>query len=162
MARPRTKDRKMKRLIQISVATAILATAGFAQSTDTWFEHWHKAKFGRYSAATETRLKVEQAKTAFRQEATGENGRRSAAPQAPSWAEQWHKAKYGRYSPAYEAKQRYEQTETAFREEPRSRAIATTAPSGSRTTNTWREQWFKAKYGRYSPMEEARQRAEGR
>jgi len=27
-------------------------------------------------------------------------------------------------------------------------------------TNSWQEQWFKAKYGRYSPMEEARQKAE--
>ena len=28
-------------------------------------------------------------------------------------------------------------------------------------SNTWREQWFKAKFGRYSPREEARRRAEG-
>src|SRR6266700_3843208 len=27
-------------------------------------------------------------------------------------------------------------------------------------TNSWREPWFKAKFGRYSPMEEARQRTE--
>lgn len=27
-------------------------------------------------------------------------------------------------------------------------------------SNPWFEQWFKAKYGRYSPMEEARQRTE--
>ncbi len=145
----------MKRLIQISFATAILASTGLAQSTNSWFEQWHKAKFGRYSAATEARLKAEQAETAFRQEATAENGRRSAAPQTPRWA-------YGRYSSAYEAKQMDEQTETAFREEPRSQATASAALSGTRTTNTWLEQWYKAKYGRYSPREEARQRAEGR
>ena|ERR1041385_3764163 len=27
-------------------------------------------------------------------------------------------------------------------------------------SDSWREQWFKTKFGHYSPMEEARQRAE--
>jgi hypothetical protein len=30
----------------------------------------------------------------------------------------------------------------------------------AQTNDSWREQWFKTKFGSYSPMEQARQRAE--
>lgn len=145
----------MKRLVQISLASLLLAAAGFAQSTNTWYEQWYKAKFGRYSPATEARLNAKQTETASRQEPTGAPVRGVAA--APSWIEQWHKAKYGRYSAAYEARQNSEQMQTTFRGEPR--VAQRNAMPRVATGNTWREQWFKAKYGRYSPMEEARQRA---
>ena len=150
----------MKRLIQISFAALMVATAGFAQSTNTWLDQWYKAKFGRYSPATEARLNAEQGNTAFRQAATSNDVPKLGVQRQASWVEQWHKAKYGRYSAAYEAAQKAERTETAFREQfpaQSERKAAATAPASS-----WREQWYKAKYGRYSPMEEARQRAQGK
>lgn len=150
----------MKRLIQISFATLIVATAGFAQSTNTWLDQWYKTKFGRYSPSTEARLNAEQGNATFPQTATSNDVPKLAVQRQVSWVEQWHKAKYGRYSAAYEAAQKTERTETAFREQfpaQSERKAAATAPASS-----WREQWYKAKYGRYSPMEEARQRAQGK
>ena len=88
-----------------------------------------------------------------------------AAPASNSWLDQWYKAKYGRSSPMVEARQRAEQANTAFREE----TTREVAPPRSRETrvvtgpaNTWLDQWYKAKYGRSSPLEEARRKADGR
>ena len=79
------------------------------------------------------------------------------------WLEQWFKTKTGHYSPMEEARlraeqQRAEQANAALREK-------TTPPGAPRNestmrTNPWLEQWFKTKFGHYSPMEEARLRAE--
>ena len=57
-----------------------------------------------------------------------------------------------------EARQKAEQANTAFHEETAPRAESRIEPATP--INSWRVQWFKAKYGRYSPMEEARQKAE--
>jgi hypothetical protein len=56
-----------------------------------------------------------------------------------------------------EARQRAEQSSTAYRQEAASENAPQISPASSR--NDFLEQWYKAKYGRYSPMEEARQKA---
>jgi len=78
------------------------------------------------------------------------------------WLEQWFKTKTGHYSPMEEARlraeqQRADQAKAALREE-------TTLQGAPRIESTMRtnprlEQWFKTKFGHYSPMEEARLRA---
>src|SRR5439155_10105347 len=85
-----------------------------AQTSNAWMDQWYRAKFGRSSPAEESRLKAEQASTAFREET-----RHEAAGPANAWFEQWYKAKFGRNSPAEEARQRAEKESTAFRNEPR-------------------------------------------
>ena len=148
----------MNRFFKISFAGMMIAAAGFAQTSNTWLEQWHKAKFGRYSAAEEARQKPVQSVTAYREEAATRPNQESAqASEGISWREQWFKAKFGRYSAAEEARQRGQQLETAYREEARSQAAP--APSAYRT-NEHLEQWYKAKFGRYSPMEEAYRRGE--
>jgi hypothetical protein len=79
------------------------------------------------------------------------------------WLEQWFKTKTGHYSPMEEARLRAEQqragqANAALRE----KTTLQTAPRNESTmrTNPWLEQWFKTKFGHYSPMEEARLRAE--
>ena len=150
----------MNRFFNISFAGLMIAAAGFAQSSNTWLEQWHKAKFGRYSAAEEARQKSVQSVTAYREEAATTPHQQSAqVSEGISWREQWFKTKFGRYTAAEEARQKGEQVESAYREEPRTEA----APAASTyRTNEHLEQWYKAKFGRPSPMEEARRKAEGR
>ena len=150
----------MNRFSKISFAGLMIAAAGFAQSSNTWLEQWHKAKFGRYSAAEEARQKSMQSVTAYREEAATRPNQQSAqASEGISWREQWFKAKFGRYTAAEEARQKGEQVETAYREEPRTEA----APAGGTyRTNEHLEQWYKAKFGRNSPMEEAYRRGESK
>jgi hypothetical protein len=79
------------------------------------------------------------------------------------WLEQWFKTKTGHYSPMEEARlraeqQRAEQTNAAFRE--KSNPHGAPRNELATRTNPQLEQWFKTKTGHYSPMEEARLRAE--
>ncbi len=146
----------MNRLIQISFAGLVLTTGVFALPANDWLEQWHKAKFGRHSAAYEAAARSDQSAIAYREDRTKTT--RSAevnAPEGIPWREQWFKAKYGRYSAAEEARQRGEQIETAYREE--RHAVRETSPY---RTNEHLEQWYKAKFGRFSPMEEARRRGQ--
>jgi hypothetical protein len=78
------------------------------------------------------------------------------------WLEQWFKTKTGHYSPTEEARLRSEQqgaeqANTALREKTTPKR---TPQNESTMRNPWLEQWFKTKFGHYSPMEEARLRAE--
>ena len=148
----------MKYVLMLSFAGLALAGAAFGQGSNSTVEQWHKAKYGRYSAAEEARQKAETANTAFRED-TGEASGLSNASSHPtvSWSEQWNKAKYGRYSAAEEARQRSEQSNTAYREESAPEEVIGGRPAET-AISSW-EQWHKAKYGRYSPLEEARQKA---
>jgi hypothetical protein len=79
------------------------------------------------------------------------------------WLEQWFKTKTGHYSPMEEARLRAEQQRTdqanaALREKSTRQAAPRNEPTAS--ANPRLEQWFKTKFGHYSPMEEARLRAE--
>ena len=151
----------MNRFLKISFAGIMLAAASFAQTANSWQEQWHKAKFGRYSAAEEARQKSLQSDTAYREEATATKPpkQNAHASEGISWREQWFNTKFGRYTAAEEARQRGEQVETAYREEARTQVRP--APSAYRT-NEHLEQWYKAKFGRNSPMEEAYRRGEGK
>jgi len=74
-----------------------------------------------------------------------------AAQASTDWVDQFYKAKLGR-APFAEAKQRTEQANTVYREE--------FTPKEVMPANTWFEDFYRAKYGRSSPLEEARRRAE--
>jgi len=67
------------------------------------------------------------------------------------WADQIFKAKLGR-APFAEARERAEQANTVYREE--------ATPKPVKLANTWFEDFYRAKYGRSSPVEEARLRTE--
>lgn len=139
----------MKTFLKSIVFTGVLAmsTHGLmaAQTSDDRLDQWYKAKFGRYSPATEARLRVERENSASREEASG-------PPARQNWIEQFYKAKYGRNTPAEEARLKAERDSSAFREEP-----VQTEPAKS-----WIDQWYKAKFGRYTPAEEARLKAAGK
>jgi hypothetical protein len=130
---------EMERLVAISLAGALFAAAGLAQSS--------------YIGAKQTN-------EAFREESMPQAAPRTeSATRTNPWLEQWFKTKYGRNSPMEEARQRatYKRTNEAFREDTTAQAALRTEAAAR--TNPWLEQWFKTKYGRNSPMEEARQRA---
>jgi len=78
------------------------------------------------------------------------------------WLEQWFKTKTGHYSPTEEARLRAElrtdQANAALREKSTRQAAPRNESTAS--ANPRLEQWFKTKFGHYSPMEEARLRAE--
>lgn len=73
----------------------------------------------------------------------------AAEQKSSAAADQLFKAKLGRSSPAEEARNKAEAESTAFREE----------LSAEAATRNWKEQYFKAKFGR-NPAQEARQKAE--
>jgi len=73
-----------------------------------------------------------------------------AAQTSNDWVDQLYKAKLGR-APFAEARQRAEQANTVYREEVTPKAVM---------PNTWFEDFYRAKYGRSSPTEEAWLRAE--
>jgi len=74
-----------------------------------------------------------------------------AAQASNDWVDQLYKAKLGR-APFAEAKERAEQANTVYREE--------VTPKAVMPANTWFEDFYRAKYGRSSPTEEAWLRAE--
>jgi hypothetical protein len=73
------------------------ATPSAVKPANTWFEDFHRAKYGRSSPAEEARLRAESANTAYREEAP------SARP-ANTWHADHCKAKYGRPFPAENGK----------------------------------------------------------
>jgi len=101
----------VKRLVAISLAGAMFAAAGLAQSSNPWVEQWLKSKTGRYSPMEEARLKAEheraeQTKAAVREDMPQVTPRTESATGGSPWVEQWLKTKTGRYSPAEEARLR--------------------------------------------------------
>ncbi len=154
----------MKRLISIPLAGALFAAAGLAQPSNMWREQWFKAKYGRYSPTEEARQRADRANAgaAFREDITTPNAvRYETAKPANSWQEQWFKAKFGRSSPTEEARQRADQANVGAAHREDTRLQPTPSTDSTAPVNSWREQWFKAKFGRYSPTEEARRTAEG-
>ncbi|HBY62418.1 MAG TPA: hypothetical protein DEH78_21555 [Solibacterales bacterium] len=112
-------------------------TLAFAQSSNSYVEQWHKAKFGRPTATAEARAKAEADSTAYRADPKAE---RKAKP--ASWTEERHKAKYGRNTPAEEARQREEAASTAYRED------TSAKKEDPNSADARRREFFKAKYGR--------------
>jgi len=53
----------VRRLVAVTLAGAMFAAAGLAQSRNPWLEQWFKTKFGHYSPMEEARLRAEQANT---------------------------------------------------------------------------------------------------
>ncbi len=93
----------MKLSMRSIIFTGILAMSAnsvlVAQTPNTWFEGWYRAKYGRLAPTEEVRLKAEQANTAYR-EATPT----PAAVPVNTWFEGWYRAKHGRPSPTEEAR----------------------------------------------------------
>ena len=133
----------MKTFVSSAIVTGALAASTVlgAETSNTWFDQWYRAKYGLNSPAVEARLKAERQSTAFREEIT------TARP-LESWFDQWYRAKYGHNSPAVEARLKAERESTAFREEP--------ARPFKPTSRAWLDQWYKAKYGLPSPLEKER------
>jgi len=105
----------VKRLVVISLAGAMFAAAGLAQSNNAWLEQWFKTKTGHYSPMEEARLgaerqRTEQANAAFREKTMQQAAlRNESATRTNPWLEQWFKTKTGHYSPMEEARLRAEQ-----------------------------------------------------
>ncbi len=137
----------IKSILFIGILAMGANTLLVAQTPNTWFEGWYRAKFGRPSPTEDARLQAQQANTAYR-EATQAQG---VAP-ANTWFEGWYRAKFGRPSPTEEARIQAAQADTAYREATPAQAVA--------PENTWFEGWYRAKYGRPSPSEEARLKAQ--
>ncbi len=114
-----------------------------AQTSNSSFEQWYRAKYGRPSPTEEARMTANEANTAYRAETPSH-----VAEPANTWYEGWYRAKFGRSSPTEEAPIQAEQSNTAYREET---AVQVTAPG-----NNWYEGWYRAKFGRPSPLEEMR------
>lgn len=133
------------RSILFSAALALGAGAlSAAPANSDQFEQWHRTKFGRPSPTEEARQKAERANSAFREEVT-------PAPTAQEWSnylfDQRFRAKYGRPSPTEEQRLKAERENTAFREE--------ITPVAKPTADAFREEWFKTKFGRHSPLYES-------
>ena len=111
----------MKRLVAISLAGAMLAAAGLAQSSNPWVEQWLKSKTGRYSPMEEGRLKAEreraeQLNAVVREDMPRATPRTASATRTNSWVEQWLKSKTGRYSPMEEARLKAERANMSKQE----------------------------------------------
>jgi len=135
----------MKTLVRNVLVIGALAMSAnglmAAQASNSWFEQWYKAKYGRSSPTEEARQRAEQANTAYREETTPR-----IAASANAWLENFWRAKYGRSSPTEEARLRAERESTAYREE--------VTPKPAMPANTWRDDFWKAKYGRPFPGNE--------
>ena len=122
----------MTPFVRVSLA-ALLAGVAFAQPGGTWFEQWHKAKFGQPTPAQQAQARADSANSAWRQAPTAVDP--AAARQ---WAnEQRFMSKYGRHTPSEEARQNAAMGNSAFR----------AAPSGP-LENTWSRDYMKANLGR--------------
>ena len=113
------------------------------QMSNSWYEQWHKAKYGRSSPPEEARLNAERAAMAYREETAPK-----AAIPRNTWFEDFHRAKYGRSSPLEEARLKAERAATAYREE--------AAPKAGKPADTWLDDFWSAKYGRPAPRHEGR------
>jgi hypothetical protein len=71
------------------------ATPNAVKPANTWFEDFHRAKYGRSSPAEEARLRAESANTVYREEINP-----PAAKPANTWRDDFWKAKFGRPFPS--------------------------------------------------------------
>lgn len=114
-----------------------------AQTSNSSFEQWYRAKYGRPAPTEPGRLTAEEANTAYRAETPSQ-----ITEPANTWYQGWYRAKNGRPSPSEEARIQAGQSNTAYREE-----MPAHLPAPG---NTWYEGWYRAKFGRPSPLEEMR------
>ena len=70
-----------------------------APASNTWFEQWYQAKYGRSSPREEARRKADKAALPAQPAA-------KVARPANDWFEQWYRAKYGQSSPRELARQK--------------------------------------------------------
>jgi hypothetical protein len=124
----------------LMAAAIVIGTSGLTAQTNTsWFEQWHKAKFGRNSVKEEARQRAEQANTAYRADPS------VGVAASDTWfSDQRYRTKYGRSSPIEESRQKAEQANTAYRAEPSVQTLE--------QTNDWfLDQRHRAKFGRPRP-----------
>ena len=137
----------MKTFVKSVMFTGVLAMAASsmaaAQASNSWFEQWYRAKYGRPAPTEQARLMADEANTAYRAETPNQ-----ITKPGNTWFEGWYRAKYGRPSPPEEARIQAEQSNTAYREE--------TAVEVPALRNSWYEGWYRAKFGRPSPSEKMR------
>ena len=93
----------MKTSVRSIMLTAALAIGSnglmAAPASNTWFEHWYKAKYGRSSPLEEARQRAERAAL------PAQPAPKEVRP-ANDWFEQWYRAKYGQASPRELARQK--------------------------------------------------------
>ena len=88
------------RSIMLTAALAIGANGLMAApASNTWFEQWYQAKYGRSSPREEARRKADKAALPAQPAA-------KVARPANDWFEQWYRAKYGQSSPRELARQK--------------------------------------------------------
>lgn len=136
----------MKSLVKNLMIAGVMATAAgsmaVAQTSNSQFEQWYRAKYGRPAPVGGARMGEEQAKTAYREVTVTQ----AAAP-ANTWFEGWYRAKYGRPSPTEQARIDAELAGIAYREVPSTEA--------QKPGSAWYDGWYRAKFGRPSPTEVA-------
>jgi hypothetical protein len=147
---------------------AVLSLTLFGGSADSSAEERYRMKYGRYTPAEEVRQKAQreaQANAATAAEVATccryMNASLQNARVADTFVESHFRIKYGQGTPAAEARQRAAAEETAAHvrrcEElgkctlmpADARAAASSAPL---VGESWREAWFRAKYGRSLPV----------
>lgn len=118
----------MKTLARSILITGILAIVAnssmVAQTSNSGFEHWYRAKYGRPSPTEQVRLNTRQEKAA-----TPEATPAPVAVAANGGFEQWYRAKYGRPSPSEEARLTTQQVNPASSEATRP-TVAVSANGG--------------------------------
>ena len=150
----------MKVLAIISLTGAMLTTVAYAQPANTWQQQFFKAKYGRTLTAESVARPATTATAAVRSETQFRVRPQRLSDATPiPWREQWMKAKYGRYSLLYEERLAEERSSADRVDSGISDGISPEAPtpmSSRRASNVWLEAWFKAKFGRPSPLTEQR------
>ena len=132
------------RNILITGSLAIFASSSMvAQTSNTGFEQWYRAKYGRPSPTEQARLKTPQV-VAASTEATPP----TVVVSANGGFEQWYHAKYGRPSPTEEARLETQQINSASPEAP---------PTVAASANSGFEQRYQAQYGHQSLTVQASQ-----
>lgn len=126
-----------------TIAFAVLATISAsgllaAQTSPTWSEQLYRAKFGRPSPAEEVRTKNAPTSASL----TGYSSAYRPAAHENAWLEQWFLDKYGRHTPKVEARLR----ELALANR------ATTTEQVGIPADIRFDNWYRAKYGRPSPL----------
>lgn len=123
------------RNILITGSLAIFASSSIvAQTSNTGFEQWYRAKYGRPAPTEQARLDTQRANAAA-PDAT----RPTVAVSSNAGFEQWYRAKYGRPSPTEEARLEALHLDSASPVATPS-TVAASADSGF-------EQRYQAKYG---------------
>jgi hypothetical protein len=97
------RSRIMKPFVRNIMFTGVLAMAAssmaVAQTSSSWFEQWHRAKYGRPAPTEQARLAAYEENTAYRAETPNQ-----VTEPVNTWFEGWYRAKYGRPSPQEEAR----------------------------------------------------------